>query len=483
MTKSAAEEAVSDAVRGPTPAHPRVILLISSTIGLMTVLDVSIVNVALPAMDASLGLTATNLQWVVNAYSLTFAGFLLLGGRAADLIGPKPILLYGLVIFTVASLVGGFAQTGWQLVGARAIQGLGGALLAPVSLSLLTTTFAEPQAKARAIGIWGGVAAVGGALGSVVGGLLTGLLSWRWVLFVNVPVGVLLMGAAAWGLPHAVRRAVRGRLDLPGSLAVTLGTAGLIAGIIGAERDGWTSPATVGLLASAIALLILFVVIEHRALHPLVPLSMFRNRALSLGNVLSMLTAGVLPFTFYFLSIFLQVEQGMNAVHAGFALMPAAIGISAGNQLAPLLLRRAPARAVVLTGSALTSGALVWLSRLQPGDSYTQGVLGPLFISMVGFGISGLPMTIAATSGVRRDQAGVASGLINTSRQVGGAVGMACLVALAAAVSSSSLGDGSGPTGEFGTALLVGAALVLVGGLGGWALPHSHPPPPESGMI
>jgi EmrB/QacA subfamily drug resistance transporter len=481
---SPAETTAADSVPATAATrHQRAVLGIACAVALMTVLDVSVVTVALPAVRDDLGLSTTGLQWVMNAYSLTFAGFLLLGGRAADLLGRKRVFLFGLGVFTVSSLVGGLAQEGWQLVAARAVQGLGSAILAPVTLSLLTTTFTEPDERARALGVWAGVAGLGGALGGVVGGVLTGLLNWRWVLIVNVPIGAVLIAASVWALVGSPRMPVRGRLDLPGSLTVTLGTAGLVAGIIAVEESGWSSARTVGLLTAAVTCLGLFVLIERRAVAPVVPLSMFRIRPLALADGISLLTGGVLPATFYFLSLHLQEVQGMAPLTAGLALLPPAVGITLGAQLAPRLMRRFAHRTVYLIGVGLTLGGLAWLSRLDAGGSYAAQVLVPSFLAMAGFGISGLPVTVAATSGVGDERAGVASALLNASRQVGGAVLLAVLVSVASTVTAGAVVSGQAVpdavTHGFGVALLAGAGLVAVAAVLGLGLPQRARPAPQ----
>ncbi|MGY1802460.1 MFS transporter [Blastococcus sp. SYSU D00922] len=448
-------------------------LAIACAVALMTVLDVSVVTVALPAVRDDLGLSASGLQWVVNAYALTFAGFLLLGGRAADLLGRKRVFLFGLVVFTGSSLVGGLAQEGWQLVGARAVQGLGGAVLAPVTLSLLTTTFTDRAERARALGIWTAVAGLGGALGGVVGGVLTGLLNWRWVLIVNVPIGAVLLAASVWALVPSPRQPVRGRLDLPGSLAVTLGTAGLVAGIIAGEESGWAAPRTVALLVGAVLALVVFVLVERRARAPLVPLSIFRIRSLVLADAISLLTGGVLPASFFFLSLYLQEVRGMGPLAAGLALLPPAVGISLGARMAPRLMRRLADQAVYFTGVALTVLGLMWLSRLPVTGDEALHVLLPSFVAMVGFGLSGLPLTMAAVAGVGDDRAGLASGLLNASRQIGGAVLLAALVAVASAVAAGDPAGGQEAQAHgYGTALLVGAGLVTLAAALGLGLPR-----------
>jgi EmrB/QacA subfamily drug resistance transporter len=467
-----------------TPRRPNAVLAVACVASFMGILDVSIVNVALPSMRDSLDLSPAGLQWVVNGYTLTFAGLLLVGGRAADLLGRRRVLIGGLAVFTVASLLGGLAQEGWQLVGARALQGVGGAVFSPATLTLVTTTFREPRARARALGIWSAVASAGGALGGVIGGLLTGLLDWRWVLFVNVPIGVAVLVAASWVLPREERLPLRGRLDLPGAATVTAGSACLIGGLVGSEQHGWGAGSTLGLLGASLVLLGAFVLLERRAAHPLVPLSVFRIRSLALANALSLLTSGLVPAVFFFVSLYLQQGLAMPPLQAGLALLPAGLGMVVGSQLGPRLLRRLPLRAVYLAASLLSVGALLWLSRLGSGGGHVRDVVLPLFLATVGFGSAGLPLTLAATSGIGLDRAGLASGLLNTSRQVGGAIGLAVLVVIAATVTNRASG-GSAPGTEalthgFGVALVVGAGLALVAGLGGLALPETSPRGPAA---
>jgi beta-glucosidase len=457
--------------------RPRIALAIACATQFICVLDVSIVNVALPAMRTDLALSPAGLQWVVNGYTLTFAGFLLLGGRAADLLGRRNVFVAGLVLFTLASLAAGLAQEGWQLVAARVVQGLGGAILAPTALSLITTTFTEPAARARALAALTAAAGSGGALGGVIGGVLTGLLSWRWVFFVNVPLGALIVVGALWALPGAVRQPLRGRLDLPGSFAVTTGTAALVAAIVVSESRGWTSGPTLVLLALALVLLTAFVLRERGAAHPLVPLQVFRIRSLALANGLSALIGGVLPATMFFLSLHLQQVLGMSPLRAGVALLPGAVGIAAGAWAASRLVARG-AKATFIAGCLVTGGALAWLSGIDPGAGYAFSVAVPLFAAMFGFGVSGLPLTVAATSGVGPHWAGLASGLLNTARQVGGAVGLAALVTVAAThtaglLSGGGVGEDAATTSGFGVALLCGAAVLLLAALGGTALPRA----------
>ena len=460
----------------PVGARPWLILALTCAAQFMGVLDVTIVNVALPSMQEDLALSAGGLQWVVTSYTLTFAGFLLLGGRAADVFGLKRVFLTGLAIFTIASLAGGLAQEGWQLVAARALQGLGGAIFTPATLTMITTTFPQPRAKAKALGIWSAVAGAGGALGGVIGGLLTGILSWRWVLIVNVPLGALLFVAAAWLMTSDRGGSARGKLDLPGSATVTLGAGCLIGAIVGVEQWGWGTP-TISLFAAAAVLLVGFVAIERRVRHPLVPLSIFRVRSVTVANLLSLANSGVLPVTFFFLSLYLQQVLLMDPLTAGLAMVPAAVGIAAGSVLAGRLVVAAGSRLVVLAGSIVAAAALVWLSFISTEGGYWGQVPVPLFLAMAGLGVVGLPLTMSATSGVGPEQQGLTAGLLNSARQVGGAVGMSALVAVAAAVTAMQFDGGAPSAGAlvdgFQVAWWVGAAMLVVTGLGSFALPKA----------
>ena len=457
-------------------ARPWLILALTCAAQFMGVLDVTIVNVALPSMQEDLSLSAADLQWVVTSYTLTFAGFLLLGGRAADVFGLKRVFLTGLAIFTIASLAGGLAQEGWQLVAARALQGLGGAIFTPATLTMITTTFPQPRAKAKALGIWSAVAGAGGALGGVIGGLLTGILSWRWVLIVNVPLGVVLFAAAAWLMTDERGGSARGKLDLPGSATVTLGAGCLIGAIVGVEQWGWLAAPTMSLFAAAVILLVAFVAIERRVRYPLVPLSIFRVRSVSVANVLSLANSGVLPVTFFFLSLYLQQVLLMDPLTAGLAMVPAAVGIAAGSILAGRLVVAAGSRLVVFAGSVVAATALVWLSFISAEGGYWGQVPAPLFLAMAGLGVVGLPLTMSATSGVGPEQQGLTAGLLNSARQVGGAIGMSALVAIAAAVTTEQLDGGAPSAGAlvdgFRVAWLVGAVMLVITGIGSFALPR-----------
>jgi EmrB/QacA subfamily drug resistance transporter len=434
----------------------------------MVVLDVSIVNVALPQMRDDLGLSVTGQQWVVNAYTLTFAGLLLLGGRAADLFGRKRIFLLGLGLFTLCSLLGGLAQNGPWLIAARAAQGVGGAILAPATLSLLTTTFVEPSARRRALGAWSATAASGAAIGVLLGGILTDLLNWRWVLFVNVPIGAVLLAGAWLALPESKLETNRPNLDLPGALTVTAGLSVLVYGIVSTDTHAWGSAQTVTALIIGAALLVAFVIIEARyAAHPLVPLGIFRMRSLSVANGIAVTVGAGLFGMYFFLSLYLQQVNGYSPLRAGLAFLPAGLATMGGALVAARLVGRIGVRRQLLIGLMIAGSGLLWMSQATAGAGYLAHVLGPLLLVGVGLGLSFVPMTMAATAGVNPHEAGLASGLLNTSRQVGGAVGLAAMATVAAsATRSHAIGGvvtGSALTTGYDRAFAITAIILIAG--------------------
>jgi EmrB/QacA subfamily drug resistance transporter len=429
-------EATAELTAPSSHQRPRVphwaILAVACVAQFMVVLDVSIVNVALPSMQTSLKLSSNELQWVVNAYTLTFAGFLLFGGRAADLFGRKRIFLIGLSIFTLASLVGGFSSNGSMIVIARAAQGLGGAILAPSTLSLLLTTYTEQRSRARALGIWGATAGSGGAFGALAGGVLTDEISWRWVLFVNVPIGVALFLAAVWVLSES-RGQVRNiwGLDIPGTVAVTLGLATLVYGIVSTDSHPWGSARTIITLAIAVLLLIGFVAIEARSSQPMVPLRIFRLRSLSAANGIAVAVGATMFSMFFFLSLYLQQVLHYSALKAGVAFLPGAAFLIVGATAASRLVSQLGPRRMLVAGTLIGAAADFWLGASPTTPHYLTHTLPPLILVCLGLGISIVPMTVAATSGVEPREAGLASGLINTTRQMGGALGLAVLATIA----------------------------------------------------
>ncbi len=444
---------------GTTPTW--LIVAIACAGQFMVVLDVSVVNVALPAIRADLGFDATGLQWVVNGYALTFAGFLLVGGRAADLFGRRRVFLAGLVLFTAASLVGGLATGPGVLIAARAVQGFGGAVLSPATLTILTTSIAEGPARNRALGAWTGVGAAGGAVGSVLGGLLTDTLSWRWILLINVPVGAVVVLAAVLWLPESLGGTGR-RLDLLGATTATLGLAALAYGVIHTRTDGWGSAGALVPIAAGLLLLAGFVLVEGRvAGAPLMPLRLWRSRAVAGAN-LSILLTGAAGFAmWYFLSLYMQNVLRFSPLRAGLGFVPHTIAIILASRLAPRLVGRVPTRALITVGLLVAAAGFLWQSRITPSSGYVSGVLGPGVVICAGYALSFAPTTIVATSGVAPGEAGLVSGLLGAARQVGGALGLAVLATVAATASVSP----AALTAGYARAFLVSAVLMAAAAL------------------
>jgi EmrB/QacA subfamily drug resistance transporter len=433
----------------------------------LVVLDVSVVNVALPSMRTDLGLSETSQQWVVNAYALTFAGFLLLGGRAADLFGRKRVFLTGLAVFTLASLAGGLAQDSWTLISARAVQGLGSAVLAPTTLSILTTSFPEGPERTRAIGTWSAVGAGGGAAGGLVGGLLTDYLSWRWTLLVNVPVGALVLVIATLCITES--RAAKGRrLDIPGAILVTAGVAALAYGIAESESRGWTSAVSLGSILGGLAVLAVFIAVEARTDQPLMPLGLFKIRSVSAANTV-LLACGAATFaTWYFLSLYMQNVLDYSPVKTGLSFLPHTVCIIVGSKLAPRLMGHLDPRLIAMVGGFMSAAGLAWQSAaLSAQGTFAGAILGPGMLTMFGAGLLMTPIAAAATSGVGIAEQGMVSGLLNTSRQLGGALGLTILATVAADRISSRTGSGAGPaealSSGYAVAFLVGAGILAVG--------------------
>ncbi len=412
-----------------------VILTIACVAQFMVLLDVSIVNVALPSIGHDLHFSTTSLQWVVNGYVLTFAGFLLLGGRAADLFGRRRAYLFGLGLFTAASLIGGLAQNPAWLIAARALQGVGGAFLSPATLTIVITTFSGAQ-RARALGIWSSVAGAGGAAGSLLGGVLTAGISWRWVLFVNLPVGAAALVAGFVCLTEARMPAGadgrRPALDIAGAVTVTGGLGALIYAIVGTDTHPWGSTRTLLTLALAAVLLAAFAIIEQRvASAPLVPFRIFRSRAVSVANLVMFLVGASFFSMFYFLSLYLQNILGYGALRAGLAFLPMCIVIVIGAQSSSRLLNRFGVRKVVVPGAALMAVGFLWLSRIPDHSSYLLHVAGPSCVVTLAIGLLLTPLVSAATGAVGPGEAGLASGVLNSARQIGGSLGLAVLATVA----------------------------------------------------
>nr|PPQ57029.1 MFS transporter [Streptomyces sp. QL37] len=427
----------------------------------LVVLDVSVVNVALPSMRTDLGLSGPGLQWVVNAYSIAFAGFMLLGGRAADIYGRKRMFLTGLALFTAASLAGGLAQEGWQLLAARAGQGLGAAVLSPATLTILTAAVPEGPARTRAIGTWMAVGAGGGAAGGLIGGVLTDALSWRWVLLINVPVGVLVLAGAAVWLAEG-RAGDRRRVDLLGAVLVTAGLATTAYGIVQTEAAGWTAAATLVPLLCGLALLGVFVLVEARTAAPLMPLRVLGVRTVSAANV-SMLLLGSATFgMWYFMTVYAQNVLGYTPLQAGLALLPTSVAAFAGSKAAPLIMARTGARTLAVAGVLVAAAGFGWQSTMGVQGSYLTAVCLPGLLMMTGSGLASTPLAALATSGAAPGDAGLASGLINTSRTMGGALGLAVLSTVAAARTAGSTGAAE-ITAGYALAFRTSAVVLVCG--------------------
>ncbi|MFJ9580545.1 MFS transporter [Streptomyces sp. NPDC101191] len=408
------------------PNRPGIALAVIAACQLMVVLDATIVNIALPHIQEALSFSTTDLSWVLSAYTLTFGGLLLLGGRAGDILGRRRVFLTGILLFTLASLLGGFAQEPWQLLAARALQGAGGAIASPTSLALITTTFPEGPERNRAFGVFAAVSAGGGAIGLLAGGMLTEWLDWRWVFFVNVPIGLLI----AFLTPRFINESERhpGRFDLAGALSSTLGMAALVYGFIRASEEGWKDSLTIGSFIAAVILLAAFAVVESRAREPITPLRMFADRNRSGTYVIMLSLAAAMFGMFFFIVLFVQNVLGYTPIRAGLAFLPVTLAIGVGAGLAQRLLPVLGPKPFMVTGAALTGTGLFWLTFIERDSSYLSGVLGPMVTFGFGMGLNFVTLTLTAVSGVAQHEAGAASGLLNATQQVGGSLGLSILV-------------------------------------------------------
>lgn len=454
--------------------NPWVVLVVVCFAQFMVVLDATIVNVALPSIQADLKLSPENLQWIVNAYTLVFGGFLLLGGRMADLLGRQKLFVIGLVIFSVASLANALAQSGEMLIIARGFQGLGGALVSPAALSIITATFDEGPDRTKALSVWGGIAAGGAAFGLLLGGILTDTLSWRWNFLINVPIGIAVVVAALRLVPESRGEEDGPRhFDVAGAITVTGGLMVLVYAIVKAQNWGWTSLQTAAWFLGAIALLGSFIFVELRSPNPLVRLSFFNKRWISTANATMFVVAGGMFGMFYFASLYVQQILGYDPLQAGLAFLPVSFGIMIGAVLSQQLIGRLGVKPVVMVGMTLASVGLVILSLTTKIDGTYLALLAGLAPMSIGMGMTFVPLTLIATSGVESAEGGLASGLFNTSQQVGGALGLAILATFAVNKTSNALAELPGKPSElqahmatvqgFQTAFAVAAGLMIVG--------------------
>jgi EmrB/QacA subfamily drug resistance transporter len=442
--------------------NPWVVLVLICLAQFMVVLDATIVNVALPSIQRDLHLSESNLQWIVNAYTLVFGGFLLLGGRAGDLLGRKRLFLTGLVIFTGASLLDGLASSEGMLIGSRALQGLGAALISPAALSIISTTFAEGAERARALGVWAAIAIGGSAVGLILGGALTQYFSWPWIFFVNVPVGVIGFLLSLRLIPESRDAVAQRSYDVAGAVTVTGGLMALVYAIVDAQSAGWGSAKTLAFFGLALGLLVAFVAVEMRAKAPLVRLSIFRTRSLLTANIAMFLAMSGMFAMFFFNTLYIQRILGYGPLKAGLAFLPftAGIMISAGvaSQFAP----RVGVRLVASLGLVLSAAGLLLLTQLPVHGSYVADVLPSIVLSSLGMGAVFMPLTLIATTGLENEDQGLASGLFNTSQQVGGALGLAVLSTLAASRTASTGGSAAhGLVVGFHWAFGAGAVVML----------------------
>ncbi|MFB0627701.1 MFS transporter [Streptomyces sp. AB3(2024)] len=458
--------------------RPGAVLAAVAVAQFVVALDMSVVNVALPAIRTALGFAPLDLSWVVHVYALTFGGLLLLGGRACDLYGRRRLFVLGLVIFGLCSLAGGLAQTPWQLIAARAGQGLGAAAAAPAALAMLTTTFPEGPQRTRALGVWSAVNAAGGALGVLAGGILTQYAGWRWVMLVNLPIVAAALALVPLGVPADPPPARREKPDVLGAVLATGGIGLLVFAVVRGDSPGWASPATLVTLAAAAVLLAAFAVTESRTPAPLLRLGLLRSRWIAGANVLVFLAAAGQFTAFYFVSLYMQQVLGLGAAATGAAFLPFSAGLVAGTIAATRITSSRSPRVSLVPGALLAAAGLAWFASVRADGSFLADVLGPSVLTSVGTGLVLAPVAAAATTGVTPREAGMASGVFNSSRQLGGCVGLAVLATLAAhhtgaATSPAALNAG------YALGLAVTAALFLLAAAVAIAvLPRHCPAPP-----
>src|ERR1700722_17557091 len=439
---TAASDAAGTGATGAPSRRLGLALAVIATAQLMVVLDATIVNVALPHIQTALHFSGTNLEWVVNAYALAFGGLLLLGGRSGDLLGRRRIFIFGILLFSLASLLGGFATDQAWLLTARVVQGIGGAFAAPTALSLIAVTFPEGKPRNRAMGVYAAMSVSGAAVGLIAGGLLVQYADWRWVLFVNVPIGLVVAALATRVLPESARR--RGNFDFPGAITGSLGLGLLVYGLSNAAtgQNGvshWGDTQVVVSLVASVVLLAAFGIIEVRSRHALVPMRVLRSRDRTGAYLISLCVGTALFGMFFFLTIFVQEVWGYSPLRTGIAYLPMVVTIMVASGIASQLVSRIGARPLMLAGSVIATGGLFWLSRLDEQSHYVSGLVGPVMVTALGMGLIFVPLSLVALAKVADSDAGVASSLLNTGQQVGGSIGLAILGTVAwSAVASST---------------------------------------------
>jgi EmrB/QacA subfamily drug resistance transporter len=453
----------------------------------MVVLDVAIVNVALPTIKTDLHFSQESLQWVVTAYAILFGGVLLLGGRMADLLGRRRLFMAGLALFTVSSLLDGFAWSEGSLIAFRSLQGLGAALLSPAALSILTTTFEEGRERNLALGVWGAVSGSGGAAGVLLGGALTSSLSWSWIFFINVPVGALVLGLSPLLLRESDAGLAHRHFDLPGAASITGGLMLLVYAMTRAVQHGWGTAETIGLLSASVALIVAFVAIELRSVAPLLPMRLFRLRTLSGSNLAGLLLGGAVFSQFFLLTLYMQQVLHYSALRTGVAYVTLTLAVIVFANVSQVLALRIGIRRVLPVGLGLSAVALVLYAQLPVHGHYFWDLFPAFLISGIGLALAFVPMTIGALAGVSESESGIASGLINTGQQVGGAIGVAAATTIAATYTSHYLAGHPGVAATSGAALTHGfeiafyvlAALAALAAVGAALLVESQPAPAE----
>ncbi|HEV7752835.1 MAG TPA: MFS transporter [Baekduia sp.] len=458
------------AIPAPRPSRvdPNAVLAVVAVAQFMVILDASVVNVALPSIKRDVGFSEQSLSWILNSYTLIFGGFLLLGGRLADRLGRRRLFVVGIALFAGASLICGVSQSEGMLLFARGLQGLGGALVSPAALSIILTTFAEGSERNRALAVWGAIAGAGGAVGLLLGGVIVEALSWRWVFFVNVPIGAVVLALAPRVVPESRSESAAGTgYDAGGAVTITLGTMALVFTLIKGDAWGWTSGRTLAGFAVAAALLLAFVLIERRHEDPLIPLRIFSNRSLAASDAAMLVVAAALFGMFFFCSLYLQQVLGYSALKTGIAYLPLSLTIILASVLASGLVDRFTPKPVLVTGLLVATVGFVLLTGVTGHGDYASHVLPAMVVLGVGLGLSFVPITIAATSGVAAGDSGLASGLLNTTQQVGGSLGLAILSSVSTSRATSALQGGSSLpealTHGFKGAFTVAAVLCAVG--------------------